>query len=91
MAVAALVVTSVACSGGTAGYGNDDEQRVLASCVGNGEPRAVCQCIYDGIVKKVPYKDYVAQDKRRQKDPSYLLPAIEKIAIDCAAKASSSN
>jgi hypothetical protein len=87
LAVAALIGMSVACSDGGGSYGKDDEKRVVGVCVAAGETRSVCQCIYDKIVTTVPYDDYVAQDERRRKDPSFLLPAIEKIAVDCAAKA----
>lgn len=71
------------------GYSAATEAVFLETCaagLGIGE-LAVCECTYDSLVAETPFEEYLALDREVRDDPTTVPPALQAIAVTCAAVA----
>ncbi len=71
------------------GYSAATEAVFLETCaagLGVGE-LAVCECTYDTLVAETPFEEYLALDREVRDDPTTVPPALQAIAVTCAAEA----
>ncbi len=88
--VGAVVLILAACGDDVPdGYSAATEAVFLETCaagLGTGEV-AVCECTYDTLVAETPFEEYLALDREVRDDPTTVPPALQAIAVTCAAEA----
>lgn len=90
VSLVAAVVLAVGCGeDGGEGYSAETEAQFMASCVASvqeGE-ESLCQCIYDGMAKDVPFDEFEKLDRRLSDDPDAELPEdVNDLVMECAAE-----
>ncbi len=71
------------------GYSAATKAVFLETCaagLGIGE-LTVCECTYDNLVAETPFEEYLDLDRQVRDDPTTVPPALEAIAVTCAAEA----